>query len=150
MRRLVEILPKRLKDLEDLLNENYIWKARTVGVGYLDLTGCMALGITGPILRSTGLPHDLRKAQPYCGYENYEFDVITDDRCDSYGRYIIRVKEMHESVKIVEQCLARLKPGPVMISDKKLAWPADLKLGPDGWATRPSTSPRSWAAPWRA
>lgn len=137
VRRLVEILPKRLKDLEDLLNENYIWKARTVGVGYLDLTGCMALGITGPILRSTGLPHDLRKAQPYCGYENYEFDVITDDRCDSYGRYIIRVKEMHESVKIVEQCLARLKPGPVMISDKKLAWPADLKLGPDGLGNSP-------------
>lgn len=137
VRRLVEILPKRLKDLEDLLNENYIWKARTVGVGYLDLTGCMALGITGPILWSTGLPHDLRKAQPYCGYENYEFDVITDDRCDSYGRYIIRVKEMHESVKIVEQCLARLKPGPVMISDKKLAWPADLKLGPDGLGNSP-------------
>ena len=92
-------------DLEDLLNENYIWKARTQGIGYLDLTGCMALGITGPILRSTGLPHDLRRAQPYCGYENYEFDVITDDGCDAYGRYLIRVKEMQESLKIVEQCV---------------------------------------------
>ncbi len=72
--------PKRLNELEDLLTENYIWKARTQGIGYLDLTGCMALGITGPVLRSTGLPHDLRKAQPYCGYETYDFDVITDDR----------------------------------------------------------------------
>jgi NADH-quinone oxidoreductase subunit D len=135
IRDLLKLLPKRLNDLENLLNENYIWKARTEGVGYLDLAGCMALGITGPILRSTGLPHDLRRAQPYCGYETYEFDVITDDACDSYGRYIIRVKEMRESLKIVEQCvdrLERLGPGPVMVEDKKLAWPADLKVGPDG------------------
>lgn len=134
LRELLKLLPKRLRDMENLLNENYIWKARTQGVGYLDLTGCMALGITGPVLRSTGLPHDLRKAQPYCGYESYDFDVITDDQCDAYGRYIIRVREMHESIKIVEQCVERLGKvtGPVMITDKKLAWPADLKLGPDG------------------
>src|SRR5215218_7713692 len=133
LKELLDLLPKRLRDMENLLNENYIWKARTQGVGFLDLTGCMALGITGPCLRSTGLPHDLRRAQPYCGYENYEFDVITDAGCDSYGRYLIRVKEMHESLKIIEQCLERLdvpNPGPVMIEDKKLAWPADLKLGP--------------------
>ena len=135
LRELLKLLPKRLRDMENLLNENYIWKARTQGVGYLDLTGCMALGITGPVLRSTGLPHDLRKSQPYCGYETYDFDVITDDQCDAYGRYIIRVREMHESIKIVEQCVDRLSksgPGPVMITDKKLAWPADLKVGPDG------------------
>ena len=79
LRELLTLLPERLRDMENLLNENYIWKARTVGVGYLDLTGCMALGITGPVLRSTGLPHDLRKTQPYCGYETYDFDVITDE-----------------------------------------------------------------------
>ncbi|SHT92523.1 NADH dehydrogenase subunit D [Mycobacteroides abscessus subsp. abscessus] len=135
LRELLKLLPKRLRDMENLLNENYIWKARTQGVGYLDLTGCMALGITGPVLRSTGLPHDLRKSQPYCGYESYDFDVITDDQCDAYGRYMIRVREMQESIKIVEQCVERLSktgPGPVMITDKKLAWPADLKVGPDG------------------
>jgi len=135
LRELLKLLPKRLRDMENLLNENYIWKARTQGVGYLDLTGCMALGITGPVLRSTGLPHDLRKSQPYCGYESYDFDVITDDQCDAYGRYMIRVREMRESIKIVEQCVERLSktgPGPVMITDKKLAWPADLKVGPDG------------------
>ncbi|AIY45849.1 NADH dehydrogenase (quinone) subunit D [Mycolicibacterium fortuitum] len=140
VRALLDLLPNRLADLEDLLNENYIWKARTVGVGYLDLTGCMALGITGPVLRSTGLPHDLRRAQPYCGYQDYDFDVVTDDRCDSYGRYIIRVKEMRESLKIVEQCVDRLEKmgdGPVMINDKKLAWPADLKVGPDGLGNSP-------------
>ena len=140
VRNLLDLLPTRLCDLEDLLNENYIWKARTLGIGYLDLTGCMALGVTGPVLRSTGLPHDLRKAQPYCGYETYDFDVITDDRCDSYGRYLIRVKEMRESLKIVEQCLEKLgslENQPVMIEDKKLAWPADLKLGPDGLGNSP-------------
>lgn len=140
VRDLLKLLPNRLRDLEDLLNENYIWKARTQGIGYLDLTGCMALGVTGPVLRSTGLPHDLRKAQPYCGYQTYDFDVITDEGCDAYGRYLIRVKEMHESLKIVEQCVERLERlggQPVMIEDKKLAWPADLKLGPDGLGNSP-------------
>jgi NADH-quinone oxidoreductase subunit D len=138
---LLKILPGRLDELADLLTENYIWKARTQGVGYLDLTGCMALGITGPVLRSTGLPHDLRKTQPYCGYEDYDFDVITADTADCYGRYLIRVGEMHESVKIARQCLERLAdigPGPVMIEDKKLAWPADLQLGPDGLGNSPA------------
>ncbi|MCV7218250.1 NADH-quinone oxidoreductase subunit D [Mycobacterium crocinum] len=138
VRDLLKILPGRLRELEDLLTENYIWKARTQGIGYLDLTGCMALGITGPVLRSTGLPHDLRKTQPYCGYETYDFNVITDTGADCYGRYLIRIGEMHESLKIVQQCLDRLEPGPVMISDKKLAWPADLQLGPDGLGNSPA------------
>jgi NADH-quinone oxidoreductase subunit D len=140
IKELLRTMPHKLTDLANLLKENQIWKARTKGVGYLDLTGCMALGITGPILRSTGLPHDLRRAQPYCGYENYEFDVITDPGCDSYGRYLIRVDEMNESLKIVEQCvekLEKLSGQPVMITDKKLAWPADLKLGPDGLGNSP-------------
>jgi len=135
---LLKVLPGRLHELEDLLSENYIWKARTQGIGYLDLTGCMALGITGPVLRSTGLPHDLRKTQPYCGYETYDFDVVTDTGADSYGRYLIRVGEMTQSLRIVRQCLDRLEPGPVMIADKKLAWPADLTLGPDGLGNSPA------------
>jgi NADH-quinone oxidoreductase subunit D len=138
VRELLKILPGRLAELEALLTESYIWKARTVGIGYLDLTGCMALGITGPVLRSTGLPHDLRKTQPYCGYETYDFDVITETTADCYGRYLIRVREMHESLKIVAQCLERLEPGPVMIEDRKLAWPADLELGPDGLGNSPA------------
>jgi NADH-quinone oxidoreductase subunit D len=92
----------------------------------------MALGITGPVLRSTGLPHDLRKSVPYCGYENYEFETITRTGSDAYDRYRIRVEEMKESLKIVEQCLDKLQPGPVMVADKKIAWPAQLALGGDG------------------
>jgi NADH-quinone oxidoreductase subunit D len=128
----VRLLRRRLQDTADLLVENGIWKLRTEGVGYLDLAGCMALGITGPILRATGLPHDLRKSQPYCGYETYEFDVPVRDTCDAYGRFLIRLDEMQESMKIVEQCLDRLRPGPVMVADKKIAWPAQLALGSDG------------------
>jgi NADH-quinone oxidoreductase subunit D len=137
VRELLKILPGRLTELEELMTENYIFKARTQGVGYLDLTGCMALGMTGAVLRSTGLPHDLRKSQPYCGYDTYDFNVVTDTGADCYGRYLIRIGEMRESLKIVEQCLQRLEPGPVMIEDKKLAWPADLKLGPDGLGNSP-------------
>ncbi len=135
---LCELLPGRLAELEALLRGNAIWKARTVDIGYLDLTGCMALGITGPVLRSTGLSHDLRKAQPYCGYETYDFDVITGTHSDCYDRYVIRVEEMNESLRIVRQCLDRLEPGPVMIEDRKLAWPADLALGPDGLGNSPA------------
>ncbi len=138
VRRLLGLLPGRLAELEDLLRENAIWKARTRGIGYLDLTGCMALGITGPVLRSTGLPHDLRKTQPYCGYQDYDFDVITGESSDCYDRYVIRVEEMNQSLRIVRQCLERLEPGPVMIEDKKLAWPADLQLGTDGLGNSPA------------
>ncbi|MFC4373491.1 NADH-quinone oxidoreductase subunit D [Nocardia halotolerans] len=137
VRELLEVLPGRLRDMEHLLSANPIWKKRTQDIGYLDLTGCMALGITGPVLRATGLPHDLRKSAPYCGYENYEFDVPTTTGCDCFGRYLIRVAEMRESLKIVEQCLDRLRPGPVMIDDKKIAWPADLQVGPDGLGNSP-------------
>ncbi|MGA1700909.1 MAG: NADH-quinone oxidoreductase subunit D [Candidatus Nanopelagicales bacterium] len=137
IRETLPLLRKRMKDTADLLVDNAIWMGRTVGVGYLDLAGCMALGITGPILRSTGLPHDLRKSQPYCGYETYEFDVPTQDTCDAYGRFLIRVAEMQESIKLVEQALDRLRPGPVMIEDKKIAWPARLSIGGDGQGNSP-------------
>ena len=138
IRDTLPLLRHRLKDTSDLLVDNAIWMGRTVGVGYLDLAGCMALGITGPILRSTGLPHDLRKSQPYCGYETYDFDVVTKTTADVYGRFLIRIEEMEQSLRIVEQCLDRLaKPGPVMVEDKKIAWPAKLSIGADGQGNSP-------------
>ena len=133
IREMLPLLRKRLKDTTDLLIDNSIWMGRTSGIGYLDLTGCMALGVTGPILRATGLPHDLRKTQPYCGYETFEFDVVTETTCDAYGRFLIRVGEMQQSIRIIEQALDRLgQPGPVMIADKRIAWPAQLAIGADG------------------
>jgi NADH-quinone oxidoreductase subunit D len=134
-------MPKRIKDIRKLLDENPVFVGRTRDVAYLDLTGCMALGITGPILRSAGLPWDLRKSQPYCGYETYDFDVPTERGCDVYSRYLVRMQEMEESLKIVEQALDRiagpLKGDPVMIEDKKIGWPAQLALGPDGFGNSP-------------
>ena len=132
IRETIPLLRSRLKDTANLLVDNSIWMGRTSNVGYLDLTGCMALGISGPILRATGLPQDLRKTQPYCGYENYEFDVVTADTNDAYGRFLIRIGEMEQSLRIVEQALDRLQPGPVMIADKKIAWPSQLSVGSDG------------------
>jgi NADH-quinone oxidoreductase subunit D len=132
IRELVKKFRKNLPEYDKLATGNPIFKARMQDVGYLDLAGCMSLGATGPILRAAGLPHDLRKSQPYCGYENYDFDVPTADTCDSYGRFLVRLEEMRQSLRIVEQCLDRLQPGPVMVADKKIAWPAQLALGPDG------------------
>ena len=120
------------KQTTDMLVDNGVWKERTVGIGYLDLTGCAALGMTGPVLRATGLPWDLRKTAPYCDYETYDFDVVTTETCDAYGRWLIRIGEIEQSLRIIEQCLDRLEPGPVMVADKHIAWPAQLALGGDG------------------
>ncbi|WP_433464842.1 NADH-quinone oxidoreductase subunit D [Spirillospora sp. CA-128828] len=139
IRDYLDRMPKRLQAMRKLMDDNHVYKARTQNVAYLDLTGCMALGVTGPVLRATGLPWDLRKSQPYCGYENYDFEVATQDTCDVYGRYLVRMDEMEESLKIVEQCLERLQSakGPVMIEDKKIGWPAQLAIGADGMGNSP-------------
>ena len=125
-------LPKKLKEYEAMLNGQVIWHQRTQGVGVLDVTGCLALGITGPVLRASGLAWDLRKTMPYSGYENYEFDVPTATTSDVWGRYLVRMAEIRESLKIVEQALDRLTPGPIFVADKKIAWPAQLAVGLDG------------------
>ncbi|WP_370327335.1 NADH-quinone oxidoreductase subunit D [Euzebya sp.] len=122
----------RIGEFEDLITENPIWQERNVGVGILTREQCLDLGVTGPVLRSTGLAHDLRKTHPYCGIEQYDFDVPTTDTCDCYGRYLVRIEEMRQSLRIVEQALDRLPGGPVMVQDKKIGWPAQLALGPDG------------------
>jgi len=135
IRELVKDLRKNFKDNEKLLVGNSIWIKRTKDVGYLDLAGCITLGVTGPVLRATGMPWDLRKTQPYCGYEDYNFDVITTDTCDVYGRFLIRMQELEQSLRIIEQAcdkLEKLDGAPVMVADKKIAWPAQLALGGDG------------------
>jgi NADH-quinone oxidoreductase subunit D len=138
----LKVMPGRIKEMRKLLDANPVYLRRTKDVAYLDLTGCMALGITGPMLRAAGLPWDLRKSQPYCGYETYDFDVPTERSCDVYGRYLVRMAEMEESLKIIQQALdrlagAELKGKPVMIEDKKIGWPSKLALGPDGLGNSP-------------
>ena len=132
IRTLIAEFPKRILDYERLLNANPVFLGRTKGVGFLDLAGCMALGVTGPILRASGLPHDLRKSDPYLDYDTYDFEVPTETGCDAYSRYLVRLHEIAESLRIIEQTLDRLEPGPVMLADPKIAWPARLALGGDG------------------
>jgi NADH-quinone oxidoreductase subunit D len=143
IREFVGVMPGLLGDLRKLLDANPVYLARTKDIAFLDLAGCMTLGVTGPVLRSTGLPWDLRKSQPYCGYETYEFDVPVQDTCDAYGRYLVRMDEMEQSLRIIEQCADRLagrRPADdarVMIADAKIGWPAQLSLGPDGLGNSP-------------
>jgi NADH-quinone oxidoreductase subunit D len=132
VRELLTTFPTRLPGYDALLTGNPIWQRRTQDVANLDIQGCLALGVTGPILRSAGLGWDLRKTEPYCGYENYDFEVCTETGGDAWARFRVRMREIGESLKIVEQALERLKPGPVMVEDKKIAWPAQLALGSDG------------------
>ena len=142
IRDFLGLVPALFGDMRKLLDANPIYLARTRDIAYLNLAGCMTLGVTGPVLRATGLPWDLRKSQPYCGYESYDFDVPVQQTCDAYGRYLVRMDEMTESLKIIGQCVDRLaaaRPGhdPVMIDDAKIGWPAQLALGPDGLGNSP-------------
>ena len=135
IRELCDVLPGRLAGSDDLLTGSPIWQARTQQIAHLDVQGCIALGVTGPVLRSAGLAWDLRKTEPYCGYEDYDFEVATHTDADCWGRFLVRKQEMYESIKIVEQALDKLealKDEPVMVADTKIAWPAQLALGSDG------------------
>ena len=142
LREFLRVLPGLLGEIRGLLDAQPAYLARTKNVAVLDVTGCMALGVTGPILRAAGLPWDLRKSQPYCGYETYEFDVPTQETADVYGRYLVRMDEIDQSLRIVAQCVDRLtgpRPAddPVMIRDAKIGWPARPALGPDGMGNSP-------------
>ncbi|MGD0603216.1 MAG: NADH-quinone oxidoreductase subunit D [Streptosporangiaceae bacterium] len=145
IRAFLDVAPGFMHELRALIDANPIFIGRTRGVAYLDLASCLALGVTGPMLRSAGLPWDLRKSQPYSGYETYDFDVPVADTCDAYARYVIRMDEIDQSLKIIRQCVDRLAgrgsagsgTDPVMINDAKIGWPARLSLGPDGMGPSP-------------
>jgi NADH-quinone oxidoreductase subunit D len=125
-------MPSNIDAYEDMLTMNPIWRTRTMGIGRLSAEDAKVLGATGPMLRGSGVAWDLRKSMPYSGYENYDFDVVTENEGDNYARYLVRINEMRQSLRIVEQCLDRLQPGPVMVADRKIAWPAQLANGGDG------------------
>ena len=135
LKGVIEWMHKHLPEYAGFCNKNPIFQGRMRNVATLNLSQCMAFGLSGPPLRATGYAWDLRKTQPYCDYETYDFDVITWDTNDAYGRFRIRLSEMWESLKIVEQCYDRLQASqgePVMVADPTIAWPAQLTVGPDG------------------
>ncbi|EHR59327.1 NADH-quinone oxidoreductase subunit D [Saccharomonospora cyanea] len=127
-----KVMDKRLPLYDKLFTGQPIWRNRLKGVGFLPLDACLALGVTGPVLRSAGIPWDLRKVEPYSGYDEIEFEVPTSTDADCWARYLLRVEEMHQSLRIVRQVLKMLEPGPVMVEDRKIAWPAQLSISSDG------------------
>ena len=112
-----------LDDLETLLTENRIFKQRTVDIGVITQEQALAWGLSGAMLRATGIAWDLRKSQPYDGYETYDFDIPIGKTGDCYARYLVRMEEMRQSVRIIRQCIARMPQGRVMIDDYKIAMP---------------------------
>ncbi|MCA1782141.1 MAG: NADH-quinone oxidoreductase subunit D, partial [Intrasporangiaceae bacterium] len=134
---LLDLLPKKIVEYEDLLLRNPIWNDRLRGIGIIDAERCYALGVTGPLLRAAGVPYDLRKAQPYSGIERFDFDVPTETAGDSFARFLVRIEEMRQSMRIIRQALDVLPGGPVMVADREIAWPSQQALGPDGIGNDP-------------
>ncbi|MBT3991353.1 MAG: NADH-quinone oxidoreductase subunit D [Rhodospirillaceae bacterium] len=124
-----EQFPKMIEDLEGLLTENRIFKQRTVDIGIITTEQAMDWGFSGPNLRASGVAWDLRKSQPYDGYDKYDFDIPIAKHGDCYDRYLVRIYEMYESLKIVKQAIEKLPPGPVACDDHKFAPPSrgDMK-----------------------
>jgi len=137
VREFTELFPKQLADYERLLSENPIWLERNQGIARMTADQAIGLGVTGPMLRACGVAHDLRKVQPYSGYEQYDFEVPTHDAGDCFARYVVRLAEMRESIKIIGQAVDKMPSGPVMVEDPKIAWPAQLQLGADGLGNAP-------------
>ncbi len=128
VREFLAYLPHRLDEYEALLTNNPIWLDRTRGIGVIDGETALAWGITGPSLRGSGVNFDLRKAMPYCGYEEYEFEVPLGRNGDVYDRYLVRMLEFRQSLRIIDQALKKLPKGPVMTSDRKVAPPPRSEL----------------------
>lgn len=128
LREFVDAMPKRIDEYETLLTRNTIWLQRTQGVGRLSAEDALSHGVTGPVLRASGVAYDVRKARPYSGYERYEFDVPTGTRGDVYDRYLVRIEEMRQSVRILRQAIETLPGGPVNIDDPKIFLPPKPKV----------------------
>lgn len=108
-----DLMEQKLKEYHDLLTGNRIWVRRTKGVGILNAADCKDYGVTGPLIRAAGVEWDLRKAQPYCGYENYDFDIPTAETGDTFDRYMVRMEEMVQSCRIIRQAVDALPEGPI-------------------------------------
>lgn len=121
--------PKFIDDMENLLTENRIFKQRSVDIGIISPDDAMAWGMTGPVLRGSGIPWDLRKSQPYDVYDRMKFDIPVGKNGDCYSRYLVRVEEMRQSLRIIKQCLEEMPKGPVLSENTKVAPPrrGDMK-----------------------
>ena len=123
VRAFVTELPQHLKEYHTMITDNPIFKSRTVGIGVLPQEEAIAYGVTGPCLRGSGVGYDVRKAMPYSSYEDFDFDIPTQPEGDAYARYLVRMEEMRQSLRIIEQALEKLPDGPVKCADRKVALP---------------------------
>ncbi len=124
----LNVMPGYIDDYEDMLTDVPLWQERLEGIGYLSREEAINMGMTGPMLRGSGVDWDLRRDMPYGGYENYEFDVPVSDRGDCYGRYLIRMEEMRQSLRIIKQAVAKLPDGPYKSEDRKVSLPPRAEL----------------------
>jgi len=129
VRDFIKTFPRRIDEYEALLTKNPILLDRLLGIGKMDAATALQHGVTGPMLRASGVNWDLRKARPYTGYEQYDFNVPTATEGDTYARYIVRVQELRESLKIVEQALNKLPMGPVRSDNRKFVTPPRSEIG---------------------
>lgn len=127
-RQFCDLMPGRIDEYAAMIDASPIWHTRLEGVGLIAPAEALAKGLTGPLLRGSGIDWDLRRDRPYSGYENYEFDVPTSDRCDGFGRYEVRMEEMRQSVRIVRQALDRLPDGPFRAEERKVLPPPRAEL----------------------
>jgi NADH-quinone oxidoreductase subunit D len=152
-RRFCADMPKRIDEYLDLLAGNPVWKSRYQGIGAIAAETAIAMGLSGPNLRASGVPYDIRRSEPYMAYDQLQFDVITREGGDAYDRFMCRTLEMYESVKLVEQCLDSMPAGPVMADDRKYVLPPrhelhtsmeslihHFKLVTEGFRVRPARS----------
>jgi NADH-quinone oxidoreductase subunit D len=126
--RFIRDMPSNIDQYEDLLTYNPIFQERTQGVGHLSPEDAVRLGATGPMIRGSGLPWDLRKDRPYSGYDTYDWEVAVQPGCDCYARYLVRIEELRQAVKILRQALDRLPAGPVNVDDRKMLPPPREEL----------------------
>ncbi|HJM20797.1 MAG TPA: NADH-quinone oxidoreductase subunit D [Acidimicrobiales bacterium] len=125
---ILNVLPKRLEQFDVLMTGQPIWRERTQGIGVITTDEALALGATGPILRSTGYAWDLRRAMPYLAYDEVDFDIVVGTYGDTFDRYAIRLNEIRESMRIVEQCLERMPEGPYRVQDRKVTPPPRARI----------------------
>jgi NADH-quinone oxidoreductase subunit D len=123
-KRFCDYFIPKVDEYEELLTGNRIWVERLTGIGILNVEDCKAYGVTGPLIRAAGLAWDLRKAQPYSGYEKYEFDIPTRPTGDTFDRYVVRMQEMRQSVRIIRQAVEGIPAGPIMAKVPKVIKPA--------------------------
>lgn len=128
LEKFLKDLPTTLRDLDLLLTDNYVWVERLTGIAVIDENLCKQYGCTGPVIRAAGVAYDIRKAYPHLGYESYNFNIPTRKNGDAYSRYLIRMEEIKESASIIQQAMKRLKPGPVITDDRKVALPPRKEL----------------------